>query len=120
MILADTSVWVDHLRRGLPRLVELLEAGEVLCHPFVIGELACGNLENRRTILALLGKLPPATVAGHDEVLALIDVRRLSGRGIGWVDAHLLASTALTHCELWTRDKRLGAVAQELGAAFEA
>ena len=113
MILVDTSVWVEHLRHGLPRLATHLQEGEVLIHPWVIGELACGNLRNRSQVLDLLQGLPAATVASDAEVLLLIERDRLMGRGIGYVDAHLLASARLSHCWLWTQDRRLAAVAQE-------
>ena len=115
MILVDTSVWVEHLRHGLPRLATLLQEGEVMIHPWVIGELACGNLHNRQQVLELLQGLPMATVASDTEVLLLIERERLMGRGIGYVDAHLLASARLSHCRLWTQDSRLAAVAQEQG-----
>ena len=115
MILVDTTVWVEHLRRGLPSLATLLQEGEVLIHPWVIGELACGNLRNRQQVLELLQGLPMATVASDAEVLLLIERDRLMGRGIGYVDAHLLASARLSHCRLWTQDRRLAAVAHEQG-----
>ena len=115
MILVDTSVWVEHLRRGLPRLASLLQEGEALIHPWVIGELACGNLRNRQEVLELLQGLPAATVASDTEVLLLIERGHLMGRGIGYVDVHLLASARLSHCRLWTQDRRLAAVAEELG-----
>jgi predicted nucleic acid-binding protein len=117
VILADTSVWVEHLRRGLPRLATLLQGGEVLIHPWVIGELACGNLRNRSQVLELLQGLPAATVARDAEVLHLIEHDRLMGRGIGYVDVHLMASARLSHCRLWTQDHCLAAVAQEQGLA---
>jgi predicted nucleic acid-binding protein len=115
VILVDTTVWVEHLRRGLPSLATLLQEGEVLIHPWVIGELACGNLRNRQQVLELLQGLPMATVASDAEVLLLIERDRLMGRGIGYVDAHLLASARLSHCRLWTQDRRLAAVAHEQG-----
>ena len=115
MILVDTTVWVEHLRRGLPSLATLLQEGEVLIHPWVIGELACGNLRNRQQVLELLQGLPMATVASDAEVLLLIERDRLMGRGIGYVDVHLLASARLSHCRLWTQDRRLAAVAHEQG-----
>ncbi|MCX5957200.1 MAG: type II toxin-antitoxin system VapC family toxin [Cyanobacteria bacterium] len=115
MILVDTSVWVEHLRHGLPRLATLLQEGEVLIHPWVIGELACGNLRNRQQVLELLLGLPMATVASDAEALLLIEREQLMGRGIGYIDAHLLASARLSHCRLWTQDRRLAAVAQEQG-----
>jgi predicted nucleic acid-binding protein len=115
VILVDTSVWVEHLRRGLPRLATLLQEGEVLIHPGVIGELACCNLRNRHQVLELLQGLPTATVASDAEVLLLIEGDRLMGRGIGYIDAHLLASARLSHCRLWTQYLGLAAVAQEQG-----
>ena len=115
MILVDTTVWVEHLRRGLPSLATLLQEGEVLIHPWVIGELACGNLRNRQQVLELLQGLPMATVASDAEALLLIEREQLMGRGIGYIDAHLLASARLSHCRLWTQDRRLAAVAQEQG-----
>jgi predicted nucleic acid-binding protein len=115
----DTSVWVEHLRHGLPRLATLLQAGEVLIHPWVIGELACGNLRKRSQVLELLQGLPAVTVASDAEVLLLIERDRLMGRGIGYVDAHLLASARLSHCRLWTQDRRLAAVALEQGLTMQ-
>jgi predicted nucleic acid-binding protein len=115
MILVDTSVWVDHLRRGDDRLSGLLEEGEVVCHPFIAGELACGHLRNRAEILSLLAELPHATVAHHDEVLELIESRGLHGKGLGGIDSHLLASALLSHCSLWTRDRALARAARSLG-----
>lgn len=114
MILVDTSVWVDHLRRRDARLVHLLDEGLVLCHPFVIGELALGSLKNRNELLALLGKLPSAALATQADVMALIDRRTLHGSGIGWVDAHLLASTLLARSRLWTADTPLRSAAAAL------
>lgn len=114
MILVDTSVWVDHLRKRDARLVQLLDEGLVVCHPFVIGELALGSLKNRAELLALLGKLPSAALATQADVMALIDRRALHGTGIGWVDAQLLASTILARSHIWTTDKPLRAVAAAL------
>jgi len=118
VILVDTSVWVDHLRRGDPALVSVLEAGEVAIHPFVIGEIACGRLSRRREILALLDSLPGVEVASHDEVLVLVETHGLAGAGIGWVDAHLLAAAALARVPVWTRDRRLLAAATRLRSAY--
>jgi len=116
MILVDTSVWIDHLRVGDEGLVKLLDSAQVLCHPFVVGELACGNLRNRDEALTLLGELPSVAVATDAEVLYFIGQHGLMGRGIGYIDAHLLAAVSLAApARLWTRDKRLGAVATELG-----
>ena len=118
MILVDTSVWVDHLRAGDERLVALLNSSQVIMHPFVLGELACGNLCRRKEVLALLANLPRATLARDEEVLFFIERHKLMGRGIGYVDAHLLAAVALDGgARLWTRDKRLHTVAWELGTA---
>lgn len=114
MILVDTSVWVDHLRRGDQQLRSLLDDGHVLCHPFVAGELACGQLRNRSEILSLLSELPNAAVAQHDEVMRLVGGRKLHGKGLGWIDAHLLASALLTHCPLWTKDRALASAARSL------
>ena len=120
MILVDTSVWIDHLRRGSSALGEALEREEVMTHPFVIGELACGNLKNRREVLDLLAALPSTVVASDEETLHFIEQRRLMGRGLGWVDVHLLASVMMTEAaQLWTRDKRLGAIAAELRIGLE-
>lgn len=118
MILVDTSVWVDHLARGDERLARALESGRVVTHAFVIGELACGTLRNRDEVLHLMKQLPRAPLAADDEVLALVERRRLMGRGIGWVDAHLLAASLIGQVErVWTRDRRLNEVASELGLA---
>jgi hypothetical protein len=118
MVLVDTSVWVTHLRRGENALKALLEEGKVACHPYIIGELACGNLTNRAEILGLLQALPQATVAEHEEVLRFVDIHRLMGVGLGYVDVHLLASARLTLIPLWTEDARLHDAAEKLGIAF--
>ncbi|WHZ18777.1 MAG: Toxin 1, PIN domain [Rhodanobacteraceae bacterium] len=119
MILVDTSVWIDHFRRPDASLVHLLDAGLVLCHPFVIGELACGNLRERSRILDALGSLASAPVAAHHEAVLFLDRHALAGRGIGWLDVHLLASTALAaDARLWTRDTRLASVAADLRMAY--
>jgi predicted nucleic acid-binding protein len=118
VILVDTSVWVDHLRVSDARLAGLLSAGQVLVHPFVIGELALGNLRQRATVLSALQALPPSAVADDAEVLHYIDSQTLFGLGIGYVDAHLLAATRLTAgATLWTRDRRLRAAANALSLA---
>ena len=114
MILVDTSVWVDHLHRGDKDLAERLEQGIVIMHPFVLGELACGTLRRRDETLAILAALPAAPVATHDEALALIDKFRLTGRGLGYIDVHLLASARIGGDVIWTRDKSLDAAAVEL------
>lgn len=118
MILVDTSVWVDHLRRSDARLVRALTSAQVVTHPFVIGELACGNLKQRTTVLALLRDLPASNQASDQEVLFFIDRHELMGQGIGYVDAHLLAAVMLNGgARLWTRDRRLNALADRLGVA---
>jgi len=119
VILVDTSVWIDHLRLGEPSLAAALEGGRVMMHPFVLGELACGNLANRSEVLELLGDLPAAPTATDPEALDFVERRALMGRGIGYIDVHLLASIALSgDACLWTRDRRLAAVAAELELAF--
>jgi len=116
MILVDTSVWVEHLRMGSERLRSLLHSEQVLCHPLVVGELACGTLRNRQEILSTLKALPQARVAEPEEVLRFVETRRLYGRGLGCVDVSLLASALLTGCMLWTFDKPLRKAAAALGA----
>ena len=111
MVLADTSVWIGHFRRSDSKLAELLSEGRVMMHPFIVGELACGNLKNRAAILADLQSLPGAKTAADDEVMRLLEDRRLWGRGLGWIDVHLLASAILSGCRLWTVDVRLAKAA---------
>ena len=119
MILVDTSVWIDHLRASEPRLAALLRDNQVMTHPMVIGELACGNLLNRDEVLSLLHGLPAAQVASNGEVLLFVERRRLMGRGIGFIDAHLLVATVLSTAALiWAADRRLTNVATELGLSF--
>jgi predicted nucleic acid-binding protein len=118
MILADTSVWVDHLRNGDSKLAELLEQSQVLMHPFVLGELALGSLRQREVVLSSMQDLPQVTVAIDSEVLGFIERRALFSLGIGYIDAHLLASVQLTQgASLWTRDKRLLAAAERFALA---
>lgn len=114
MILVDTSVWIDHLRVGNRQLKSILYDDQVLTHPFVAGELACGLIRNRKEILRLLSTLPETRLAEHQEVLSLVENHRLYARGIGWVDAHLLASTLLSGAALWTFDTHLSRVAVAL------
>jgi len=117
VILADTSVWIDHLRRGNPTLRAHLTQGRIVCHPFIIGELALGNLRDRTEILVHLNRLPQLPVAAHDEVLAFVERRRLFGVGIGWIDAHLLAAVLVSGARLWALDARLARVARGLRIA---
>jgi predicted nucleic acid-binding protein len=120
MVLADTSIWIDHFRRSDLRLAQLLERGDVAMHPFVIGELLLGRVPKIAEMIDDLNTLPKTTVASPDEVLSFIAARRLPGSGIGYVDAHLLAAAALTpETSIWTRDKRLLAAAQSLSLAAE-
>ena len=114
MVLVDTSVWVNHLRNGDIQLEELLLNGEVVCHSFVIGELACGNIKNRSEILALLQALPKAPTIDLAEYLYFIEQNYLSGTGIGFVDVHLLASSKLSGIPLWTNNKKLQETALKL------
>jgi predicted nucleic acid-binding protein len=115
-VLADTSVWVDHFRGADPSLVNLLNDDTVLMHPFVLGELACGNLARRSQVLAKLAALPAALQAEDAEVLDLIENKKLYGLGIGWVDAHLITSALLSDCDLMTSDQRLKRAARQAGA----
>lgn len=117
MTLIDTSVWIDHFRRGDRRLAELLEEGDVVMHDFVLGELACGNFKRRTDLLENLRALPFVDRLDEAEVHAFVSQRRLHGHGIGWVDAHLLAAAVVADCDLWTRDQRLRAAADRIGLA---
>jgi predicted nucleic acid-binding protein len=119
MVLVDTSVWVNHLRNCDKHLEKLLLNGEVVCHTHVIGELACGNIKNRKEILSLLRSLPMASLIEFEEFLYFIDQNQLNGKGIGFVDIHLLASAQLSQISLWTEDKRLMKVAAELNLKYK-
>jgi len=114
MVLVDTSVWVSYLRESHPRMVSLLNDGDVVCHPFIIGELSCGNLTNRSEILSLLHSLPMVDQAEHEEVLQFVESNDLMGRGLGYVDVHLLASAVLFGASIWTLDRKLRAVSSKL------
>ncbi len=118
MILADTSLWVDHFRRGHPRFEAALRQSRIFTHQVVIGELATGNLGNRKPVLALLRRLPAVKSATADECLAFLESHRLYGRGIGWNDVQLLAAARLSKVMLWTIDKRLAEASRHLGIAF--
>jgi len=118
MVLVDTSIWVAHLRDGNKRLEALLHEGHVLCHPLIIGELACGNLKNREEILSFLQKLPTAAPAQHEEVLIFIERHALMGKGLGLLDIHLLASAFLSKVPLWTLDKPLDRMSSLLGLSY--
>jgi len=119
MVLVDTSIWISHFQEENPHLKELLLEGSVVCHPFVIGELACGNIKNRNEIIPLLQALPQAEILEDEEILRFIENKRLMGSGIGLVDIHLLASSLLTNVLLWTADKQLRSVASKLNILYK-
>ncbi|MFH1672399.1 MAG: type II toxin-antitoxin system VapC family toxin [Pseudomonadota bacterium] len=119
MVIVDTSIWVDHLRKGLPLLEKLLLNAEVVCHSFIIGELACGDIKNRKEFLSLIQTLPMAPIIDLDEFIYFVDQNKLTGRGIGFIDIHLLASARLSETPLWTLDKKLKSVAKELNIAYK-
>ena len=118
MVLVDTSVWVDYFRNGNDRLVTILENSEVFCHDFIVGELACGNLKNRFEILSSLQSLPKTQSASHAEILQFIENHNLMGRGLGYIDISLLASSVLSNIPLWTLDKRLRETANRLDNGY--
>lgn len=119
MVLVDTSIWVSHFRDGDLQLEELLMNGRVICHPFIVGELACGDLKKWKEILSLLQALPTATTADHEEVLRFIERDHLMGIGLGYVDIHLLASARLSGISLWTKDKKLIEAAEKLNISYK-
>ena len=119
MVLVDTSIWVEHLHKGNRQLEQLLVDAEVLCHPFIIGELACGSIKNRKEILSLLKSLPSAPVPEFDELMFFIDENQMMGIGIGFVDVHLLASAQLSESFLWTADKKLNSAAIKLSLNYK-
>ena len=119
MVLIDTSVWVSHLRKGDTHLISLLQDGEVVCHPFIIGELACGNMKNRDEIISLLHTLPAVKTADDEEILRFIEAHHLMGTGLGLIDVHLLASSLLSKVLLWTMDKHLKAVSIKFDTNFK-
>jgi len=119
MVLVDTSVWVAHFRKKDPILKALLDEGGVVMHPFVVGEIACGNPVPRGEILGLLASLPSAVLATDREVLSFIEGNRLAGSGVGYLDVHLLASAKLTKAPLWTVDSALRRAASRLGVAYQ-
>lgn len=119
MVLVDTSIWVFHFREGNQQLKELLLNGRVGCHPYIVGELACGNLKNRAEILSLLQALPMVMTADHEEVLHFIERHQLMGIGLGYVDMHLLTSALLSRIQLWTKDRKLKKAAIKLNISYE-
>jgi len=118
MVLVDTSVWVSHLRDGNVGLEKLLNDGEVICHPFIVGELTCGNLKNRHEILIYLQSLPMIILAEDEEVLKFIENNQLMGKGLGYIDVHLIASAVLTDVPLWTLDKTLDKFTKKIGINY--
>jgi predicted nucleic acid-binding protein len=119
VVIVDTSIWITHLRQGSRHLRELLLDAQVVCHPFIVGELACGNIKNRVEFLPLLLSLPMAPTVSLNELLYFIDRHRVMGMGIGFVDAHLLASAHLSRIPLWTSDRKLKAAATKLEASYK-
>jgi len=119
MVLVDTSVWVRHLREGDSDLEQLLNNGEVMCHPYIVGELACGNMKNRHEVLSLLQLLPLATLARHEEILQFIEMNHLMGKGLGYIDVHLAASAVLSEVPILSYDKKLNEVSEELGIRYD-
>jgi hypothetical protein len=119
MVLVDTSVWVSHLRDGNTELASLLNDGRVLCHPLIVGELACGNLKDRAVILSFLQLLPMSVEAEHEEVSSFIENNRLMGKDMGYVDVHLIASAILTGVPIWTLDKKLAQAADSLHIKYK-
>lgn len=119
MVIVDTSIWVDHLRKGSLHLEKLLLEAQVACHPFIMGELACGNIKNRNEFLSLIQTLPMAPTINLDEFLYFTEQNKLMGKGIGFVDIHLLASARLSEIPLWTSDKKLKSVSMELNIAYK-
>ena len=120
MVLVDTSIWVLHLREGNEKLVTLLNNGDVMCHPFIVGELACGNIKNRATILSLLQLLPMAVQVENEEVLQYIEANTLMGKGLGYVDMHLSASAVLSGVPIWTLDKNFAKIIEKLNIGYSA
>jgi predicted nucleic acid-binding protein len=118
MVLVDTSVWIYHLRNGNAELEILLNNGQVICHPFIIGEIACGNLKNRIEVISLLRLLPQSATANNEEVLKFIEDNGLMGRGLGYVDMHICASARLTGIPIWTLDKRLDETIKRLNCRY--
>jgi len=118
-ILVDTSVWIKYLRESEKNLVRLLEQGLVACHPFIIGELACGGIKNRREIISLLNDLPSTDILDHYDIMEFIEYRKIMNKGIGYVDVHLLGSALVTETPLWTFDKALKKIANQLSISYD-
>jgi predicted nucleic acid-binding protein len=118
MVLADTSIWVDHLRKSNGQLIELLNNGEVFCHPFIIGELACGYIKNRQEIITALRALPQSAFIEHDEIMVFIEKNNIMGKGLGYIDIAILGSSLVTGIPLWTFDQKLNAIAKKFNNSF--
>jgi predicted nucleic acid-binding protein len=118
MVLADTSIWIDHFRNGNGQLIELLDNGEVFCHPFIIGELACGHINNRQEIITALQSLPQSTFIEHDEIMIFIEKNQIMGKGLGYIDVAILASSLVTGIPLWTFDRKLNAIAKKFNNSY--
>jgi predicted nucleic acid-binding protein len=118
MVLADTSVWINHLNVGSPKLKTLLLETEVVSHPFIIGELACGNIKNRKEVFSLLDTLPASQVVTDKEFRHFLERNKLMGKGIGFIDVHLLASARISRVPLWTEDKNLKKAARQLNLSY--
>jgi len=119
MVLVDTSVWIEYFRKGNPLLEELLNNADVAIHPFIIGELACGTIKNREEVLNLLQTLDSSPEISLQELLHFIEINKLQGKGIGFIDVHLIASSLLSDCKLWTNDKKLHNISQKMGIAYQ-
>ena len=118
-ILVDTSVWIKHLREGEKSLAQLLEEGLVACHPYIIGEIACGGIKNRHEIISLLNYLPTTDILDHSDIMEFIEYRKIMNKGIGYIDVHLLASALVSDTPLWTFDKALKKVANQLFIEYD-
>ena len=118
-ILADTSVWIKHLREGDQNLIQLLEQGLVACHPFIIGEIACGGIKNRSEIISLLNDLPSTDILDHSEIMEFIENRKIMNKGIGYIDVHLLGSALVSETPLWTFDRVLRKIAVQLSIEYD-
>ncbi|MBN1781013.1 type II toxin-antitoxin system VapC family toxin [bacterium] len=118
MVLVDTSIWIDHCRNNYDQLAGLLNDGEVFCHPFIIGKLACGNLKNRKEIIAALQALPTTIVLEHEEIMFFIEINKIMGKGLGYIDISILASSLVTGISLWTFDQKLYAMTKRFNASY--
>jgi predicted nucleic acid-binding protein len=118
MVLVDTSIWIDHFKNGNNQLIELLDNGEVFCHPFIIGELACGYIKNRQEIITALRALPQSAFIEHDEIMVFIEKNNIMGKGLGYIDIAILGSSLVTGIPLWTFDQKLNAIAKKFKNSF--